>query len=62
VIAQVLVMTHEDADGVLTLPYLSTRFRGIPIREFIGRTASNVPPCRMNEALFYGWRDSAVPL
>jgi len=62
VIAQVLVMTHEDADGVLTLPYLSTRFRGVPIREFIGRTASNVPPCRMNEALFYGWRDSAVPL
>ena len=55
-IPQVLVLQHEGADDVSTLPYLSTRFRGVPVREMLGRSATREPPCRKDHAVFYGWR------
>jgi len=54
--AKVIVLQHERADAVQQLPYLSTRFRGVPIREMLGRCAKLSPECKMQEAVFYGWR------
>jgi len=53
---KVIVLQHERADDVQQLPYLSTRFRGVPIREMLGRCAKLSPECKMQHAVFYGWR------
>lgn len=52
-----MVLQHEAAEGVSTLPYLSTRFRGVPVRELLGRSATRLPPCNKDQAVYYGWRD-----
>ena len=58
--SEVMVFQHEAADGVSTYPYLSTRFRGVPVREMLGRSATRVPPCKKEEAVYYGWREPSM--
>ena len=52
--SEVMVFQHEAAGGVSTYPYLSTRFRGVPVREMLGRSATRVPPGKKEEAVYYG--------
>ena len=54
------MIQHEAAEGVCTYPYLSTRFRGVPVREMLGRSATRVPACKREEAVYYGWREPSM--
>ena len=54
---QALVITHEGATREERAPYLTLALHPLPVIEMFGRSATQEPRCKKEEALFYGWQD-----
>ena len=55
---QVIVLTHEDAQTELMLPYFALKFKPCSPLFMFGRWAKGEPKCEPNEAVWWAWRDS----
>ena len=59
-VAQVLVLTHEDAGLTEQLPYMAARCSPIQVVEFFGRSANRDPPCESQHCVFNWWKEPCV--
>ena len=55
---KVLCVTHELSTADVGLPYLSHVFRPAPVLTVFGRSARLEPAIKVEEALWYCWKDA----
>ena len=60
--AKALVLTHESAPSDLWEPYLGHLLRPLRPLVLFGRDASLQPRCPKDQAVFYGWKDTAATI
>lgn len=54
---EAIVLTHEGIDIEVAAPYHACRLRPLTVQEFVGRAAKLEPPCPMDQAVYFFWKD-----